>query len=140
MKILVACEESQAVTKELRRLGHTAFSCDIQDPSGGRPDWHIKGDVTKFLEPGNFFARDHESYKFCNEYGYKIEIPARWDMIIGFPPLRCRRKSTAGWKVQKVTERSGKKQDRKLSPALLRQWLNNGQIIFFYKLFHVEHF
>lgn len=86
MYILVACEESQAVTKELRRLGHIAFSCDIQDPSGGRPDWHIKGDVSKFLEPGNYFARDHEFYKFTNDYGYEIKIPKKWDMIIAFPP------------------------------------------------------
>lgn len=96
MNILVACEESQAVTKELRRLGHIAFSCDIQDPSGGRPDWHIKGDVIKYLEPGNYFARDHDIYRFCNEYGYKIEIPAQWDMIIGFPPCTYLSHAAAG--------------------------------------------
>ena len=45
MKILVACEESQAVTKELRRLGHEAYSCDLLDQSGGHPEWHIKGDA-----------------------------------------------------------------------------------------------
>ena len=45
MKILVACEESQAVTKELRKLGHEAYSCDIQEPSGGHPEWHIIQDV-----------------------------------------------------------------------------------------------
>ena len=41
MKILVACEESQAVTIELRRLGHEAYSCDIIECSGGHPEWHI---------------------------------------------------------------------------------------------------
>ena len=45
MQILVACEESQAVTKELRRLGHEAYSCDIIDQSGGHPEWHIMQDV-----------------------------------------------------------------------------------------------
>ena len=60
MRILVACEESQAVTKELRALGHEAFSCDIQDCSGGHPEWHIKGDVTLVLKE-------------------------KWDMIIAFP-------------------------------------------------------
>ena len=45
MRILVACEESQAVTKELRRLGHEAYSCDIIDQSGGHPEWHIMQDV-----------------------------------------------------------------------------------------------
>jgi len=44
MKILVACEESQAVTIELRKLGHEAFSCDLLECSGGHPEWHIKGD------------------------------------------------------------------------------------------------
>ena len=42
MRILVACEESQAVTKELRVLGHEAYSCDILEQSGGYPEWHKK--------------------------------------------------------------------------------------------------
>ena len=49
MRILVACEESQAVTKELRRLGDEAFYCDIMECSGGHPEWHIKGDVIPLL-------------------------------------------------------------------------------------------
>ena len=61
MKILVACEESQAVTKELRKLGHQAFSCDILSCSGGHPEWHIHGDVIEQLDKG-------------------------WDMLIAFPP------------------------------------------------------
>lgn len=61
MKILVACEESQAVTIELRKLGHEAYSCDIEPCSGGHPEWHLQQDVTQLL---------------------KIE----WDMIIAFPP------------------------------------------------------
>lgn len=64
MKILVACEESQAVTKELRALGHDAFSCDIIDCSGGYPEWHIKDDALKV-------AYD-KSYQ--------------WDMMIAHPP------------------------------------------------------
>ena len=47
LKILVACEESQAVCKEFRKLGHEAFSCDILPCSGGHPEWHIKDDVLK---------------------------------------------------------------------------------------------
>lgn len=61
MKILVACEESQAVTKELRRLGHEAYSCDIEPCSGGRPEWHLQQDVIPILGE-------------------------KWDMIIAFPP------------------------------------------------------
>ena len=43
LRVLVACEESQEVTKAFRALGHKAYSCDIQDCSGGHPEWHIKG-------------------------------------------------------------------------------------------------
>jgi hypothetical protein len=50
MKILLACEESQAVTKELRRLGHEAYSCDIIPCSGGHPEWHIQGDALELLK------------------------------------------------------------------------------------------
>jgi hypothetical protein len=54
MKILVACEESQAVTKELRDLGHEAYSCDLLDCSGGHPEWHIKGDAVKEAYSGKY--------------------------------------------------------------------------------------
>lgn len=69
MKILVACEESQAVTIELRRLGHEAYSCDIQPCSGGHPEWHLQVDALELLK-------------------------MRWDMIIAFPP--CTYLSKAG--------------------------------------------
>ena len=59
--VLIACEESQAVTKEMRALGVEAYSCDIEPCSGGHPEWHIQGDVTPLLEQ-------------------------EWDMIIAFPP------------------------------------------------------
>lgn len=49
MRILVACEESQAVTIEMRRLCHEAYSCDIQPCSGGHPEWHIQGDVLRYI-------------------------------------------------------------------------------------------
>lgn len=49
MNILVACEESQAVTIELRKLGHVAFSCDLEPESGGHPEWHSQQDVLPIL-------------------------------------------------------------------------------------------
>ncbi len=61
LRILVACEESQAVTKQFRALGHEAYSCDILPESGGHPEWHLQQDVTKLLEK-------------------------QWDLIIAFPP------------------------------------------------------
>jgi hypothetical protein len=77
MRILVACEESQAVTIELRKLGHEAYSCDIIDCSGGHPEWHIKQDVLPLLN-GN------SDFKTCDGILHKIH--GKWDMIIAFPP------------------------------------------------------
>ena len=54
MRILVACEESQAVTKELRAKKHEAFSCDIMESSGGHPEWHLQQDVTELLKEKDF--------------------------------------------------------------------------------------
>jgi site-specific DNA-cytosine methylase len=54
MKILIACEESQAVCKEFRKLGHEAYSCDILDCSGGHPEWHIKNDVIEVINGGGY--------------------------------------------------------------------------------------
>lgn len=77
MKILVACEESQAVTIELRKLGHEAYSCDIIECSGGHPEWHIMQDVLPLLNGKCEFAT-------CD--GVLHNVSDRWDMIIAFPP------------------------------------------------------
>lgn len=69
MRILCACEESQAVTIEMRKRGHEAYSCDIEPCSGGFPQWHLQQDVTPLLKE-------------------------KWDMIIAFPP--CTYLSNAG--------------------------------------------
>ena len=52
MKVLVACEESQEVCKAFRARGHEAYSCDLIEPSGGHPEWHILGDCLKAIEGG----------------------------------------------------------------------------------------
>ena len=54
MKILISCEESQTVCKAFRELGFEAYSCDIQDCSGGHPEWHIKGDAIKEAYSGKY--------------------------------------------------------------------------------------
>ena len=87
MKILVACEESQAVTIELRRLGHEAYSCDIIECSGGHPEWHIMQDVLPLLN-GNC------TFQTADLYTHTID--GRWDMIIAFPP--CTYTTNAGAK------------------------------------------
>lgn len=52
MKVLIACEESQTVCKAFRDLGYEAYSCDIQEPSGGHPEWHILGDALTAIQGG----------------------------------------------------------------------------------------
>lgn len=52
MRVLVGCEESQAVTKEFRKLGHEAFSCDILPCSGGHPEWHYQKDIFEVINLG----------------------------------------------------------------------------------------
>lgn len=88
MNILVACEESQAVTIELRRLGHNAFSCDIIPCSGGHPEWHIQGDVIPLLNPAVHTLHDSQYYGFYFQTmdGIKHRICGKWDMIFAFPP------------------------------------------------------
>lgn len=92
MNILVACEESQRVTIELRKRGHEAFSCDIIDCSGGHPEWHIQADVLPLLN-GNcdFYTTD----------GVWHSIPGKWDMIIAHPPCTHLAVSGAGWFAKK---------------------------------------
>lgn len=68
-KVLIACEESQEVCKAFRKLGHEAYSCDLQECSGGHPEWHIQADCLEILK-------------------------IKWDLIIAHPP--CTYLSNAG--------------------------------------------
>lgn len=83
MRVLVACEESQAVTRELRRLGHEAYSCDIEPCSGGHPEWHLQQDVTELLK-------------------------IKWDMIIAFPP--CTDLAVSGARYFEQKRKDGRQQ------------------------------
>lgn len=77
MKILVACEESQEVCKAFRAKGHEAYSCDIIEPSGGHPEWHIQQDVLPLIN-GNCTFKTND--------GEEHAVEGSWDMIIAFPP------------------------------------------------------
>lgn len=83
MKVLVACEESQEVCKAFRAKGHEAYSCDIQEPSGGHPEWHILGDALKAVEGGQVVTMD----------GVTHDV-GKWDLLIAHPP--CTYLSNAG--------------------------------------------
>lgn len=83
MNVLIACEESQEVCKAFRSKGHNAYSCDIQEPSGGNPEWHILGDAVQAMRGGRIVTMDG---KFHN-----IE---KGDLLIAHPP--CTYLSNAG--------------------------------------------
>ena len=85
MKILIACEESQAVCKAFREKGHEAYSCDIIDCSGGHPEWHIKGDVLPLLQQEDNGNNGWHDIYFSTMDGKQHSVE-KWDMIIAFPP------------------------------------------------------
>lgn len=97
MKVLVACEESQAVTIELRRFGHEAYSCDILECSGGHPEWHVCGDVLPLL---------NGCCLFTTMDGVEHNIETKWDLLIAFPP--CTYLTNAGarhlWKNHELNQ------------------------------------
>lgn len=84
LKVLVACEESQAVCKAFRELGHEAYSCDIQDCSGGHPEWHIQDDVLRIINGYKGFG--YGCPWFTTNDGKNHNTPERWDLIIAHPP------------------------------------------------------
>ena len=77
LKVLVACEESQAVCMAFRQLGHEAYSCDIQECSGGHPEFHIKGDCLPLIDGRCEFIT-------CDGVSHKIDT--KWDILIAHPP------------------------------------------------------
>lgn len=77
MRVLIACEESQRVCMAFRELGHEAFSCDIQECSGGHPEWHINSDCLALL---------NGDCQFNTQNGEVHIITGKWDLIIAHPP------------------------------------------------------
>lgn len=114
MKVLVACEESQTVCKAFRELGHEAYSCDIQECSGGHPEWHIKADVLQLLSPSlQFQGLSSEYYGIAPFATMDREIhfvTGKWDLIIAHPP--CTYLTAAGNRWFNV-ERYGEKAIRR---------------------------
>ena len=93
MKVLVACEESQAVCKAFREKGHEVYSCDIIECSGGHPEWHIQQDVLPLLN-GNC--------EFKTADGQVHYINGKWDLIIAHPPCTYMSKAGARWMFPKA--------------------------------------
>ena len=88
MKILIACEESQAVTIEMRNLGHEAYSCDVIECSGGHPEWHIQGDALALIG-------GHCEFQTMD--GAHHSISGKWDMIVAHPPCTYLSNAGARW-------------------------------------------
>jgi hypothetical protein len=107
MKVLIACEESQAVCKAFRERGHEAYSCDLIECSGGHPEWHIRGDVLPLLNGFCSFRTQNMS-----ENDEPIWLLQKWDLIVAHPP--CTRLCNSGqrwlywgddkYKSQKIAE------------------------------------
>ena len=85
MNVLIACEESQEVCKAFRELGHRAFSCDVQECSGGHPEWHIQEDVLGIINPKDHGNNTLDAVWFITMDGRFHEVP-KWDLIIAHPP------------------------------------------------------
>jgi len=104
MKVLVACEESQAITKEFRELGHEAYSCDLLPCSGGHPEWHIQGDALKEA----YSPRDHNFHR-------------KYDLMIAHPPCTFLAVSGNRW----LYNKDGSKNEER--------WENRKKALFFVK-------
>ena len=104
MKILIACEESQTITKAFRKKGHEAYSCDLQTESGGHPEWHIKGDALK------------EAYS------------GKYDLMIAHPPCTYLAVSGARWMYNKDGSRNKERWNNQLEALEFVQKLMDAPI------------
>lgn len=125
MKILVGCEESQAVTIELRKLGHEAYSCDLQDCSGGHPEWHIKGDVLDII------GYKYEHISFATQSGNLHDIGS-WDVGIFFPDCTYLTISANKWYKDQPKRESG------VLVGAERRMAREEAILFFLKLYYCK--
>lgn len=94
MNVLIACEESQEICKAFRRVGHNAYSCDLQACSGGHPEWHIQNDALKII---NGFTGKASDLIFTTMDGVHHLMPKQWDLIIAHPPCTFLSNAGARW-------------------------------------------
>ena len=117
MKVLIACEESQIVCKAFRERGHEAYSCDIQEPSGGHPEWHIHADAIAALDGGVITTMDGKHHDV-----------GKWDLLIAHPPCTYLTVTGNRWFNE---ERYGEK-------ARQRKELRNEAAIFFMSFINAD--
>lgn len=88
MNVLIACEESQTVCRAFRKKGHRAFSCDLQECSGGHPEWHVRGDALLLIDG---------DCEFITQDGTHHRQEGEWDLIVAHPPCTYMSKAGARW-------------------------------------------
>lgn len=116
-KVLVACEESQAVTKEFRKLGFEAFSCDLLPCSGGHPEWHINYNVLSILDGGMFKTENGDIHNI-----YK------WDLMIGHPTCTFLTNSGVCWLYLKDGSKNLERWENMKDGAYFFKYLKNSNI------------
>jgi hypothetical protein len=128
LNILVACEESQAVTKELRNLGHNAYSCDLLKCSGGKPQWHFNMDVFKVIKNKGGVLQN----------GKSVTIKGDWDMMIAHPPCTFLAVSGAKWYYDPA-DKDKPVEERKPHPRFPNRVKEREEaVIFFKRLWNVK--
>lgn len=117
MRVLIACEESQRACMAFRERGHEAYSCDIQECSGGHPEWHILGDVLPLL---------NGHCEFTLQNGKTDRQTDRWDLIIAHPPCTYLTVSGNRWfNVERYGEKAIKRiQDREDGAKFFMEFVN----------------
>lgn len=114
MNVIIMCEESQSTCIEFRKKGHNAYSSDIQNSSGGHPEWHIIGDCFKLFDGGTFICEDGS---LC--------VIDKWDLLIGHPP--CTYITNCGIRWFNVEKYGYKAFDR---------WIDRFEaVLFFFRMF-----
>ena len=115
INVLVACEESQRVCMAFRERGFEAYSCDIQEPSGGHPEWHILGDAIEAINGGIVTTMDGQTHDV-----------GKWDLLIAHPPCTYLAVSGNSWfNKEKYGEKAVKRRElRKEAAALFMAFVN----------------
>lgn len=117
MKVLIACEESQRVCTEMRKLGHEAYSCDILPTTGGHPEWHVQGDCISLIN-GNCVFKTMD--------GVEHRVEGAWDLLIAHPP--CTYLTVAGnrwFNVERYGDKAIQRQaDRQLGVEFFMSFVN----------------
>lgn len=132
MNVLIACEESQTICKAFRKLGHNAFSCDLKKCSGGKPEWHLLGDMFDIIE------KTSKGLDVPLENGEKIVIDGGFELMIAHPPCTYLSVSGARW-FYHPDDKDLPKEQRRPHPKFPNRWKDQETAIeFFMKVVNIN--